>query len=467
MSKFKKIRGIFIGIFAISGIIVGSMSNNIVPASAVRNEIDLPANTLFSIDGTNDFGMRYINYDTRDDIGVRVVSTSANGSSQIQVLLKYSTPSGTQRGWFKAFDAIKNITPQYICSLFGGSRSRLEGLIHSAYPNTIFFGPAENVSLSEFYCPLVDRSQFEIQTQEQPTMTTQAQPQQFAPQGYQILKPLGQGLYGSCYEVMDQFGRHYCMKQVDISEIVTPKFAEKEVNMLQLISNLNSPYFLKHHESFYTKDGTKLYIVMELAEGEDLIAFTPLPKLNKTTILEILIRMLESIGQLEKEGIVHKDIKRNNIIINPQNFFIKVIDYGLSVKLRANGMDEDSDDVDDPDPFVHHHMAPEMHLKSKYIGRSDIWSLGILFHELLTEKSPFVFNLESCLTTDLNLSFLYNNLISTYGFSSNDSSIIAQNIEGMLQKDPCQRITANQAAYNLTAICRRIVSEQNAVNCKQ
>lgn len=138
-----------------------------------------------------------------------------------------------------------------------------------------------------------------------------------------------------------------------------------------------------------TLDTGSPYMVMEYLDGVDLGAYLerngPLPVAEAA---DYLIQACEAIAEAHSLGIIHRDLKPANlfrITRSDGSIAIKVLDFGISKVVAEAAMTQTSSMMGSP-----YYMSPEQMMSSKTVdGRTDVWSLGIILHELLSGKVPY------------------------------------------------------------------------------
>jgi serine/threonine-protein kinase len=125
------------------------------------------------------------------------------------------------------------------------------------------------------------------------------------------------------------------------------------------------------------------YLAMEYLEGKDLNAYIHKENLLPfRTTIDVMRQVCDALDYAHGNGIVHRDIKPSNIMVLNDGL-VKVTDFGIA-RVTATSRTRTGDIKGSP-PF----MSPEQFSSSKVDGRSDIFSLGIVFYRLLTGKPPF------------------------------------------------------------------------------
>lgn len=133
------------------------------------------------------------------------------------------------------------------------------------------------------------------------------------------------------------------------------------------------------------------FIAMELVDGQTLreIIQTALPGFHQA--VQYAIQIADALVHAHEHGIVHRDLKASNIVVNTLGQPI-VLDFGLAKRLPESGGGNPADStltVGDKLAGTLSHMAPEVLLGHRADARSDVWSLGVLLYELVTGELPF------------------------------------------------------------------------------
>jgi len=141
-------------------------------------------------------------------------------------------------------------------------------------------------------------------------------------------------------------------------------------------TNIVTIYEINEHED-------QTYIAMEYVEGHTLKELITNHKLPITKVLDITTQICQGLSKAHEAGIVHRDIKPQNIIIDKEGR-IKILDFGLAKIKGVAQLTKESSTIG-----TAHYMSPEQTLGKEVDHRTDIWSLGIILYEMLTGELPF------------------------------------------------------------------------------
>ena len=145
---------------------------------------------------------------------------------------------------------------------------------------------------------------------------------------------------------------------------------------------LSHPNIVTIYDSFEGEDGVA-YIVMEYVEGRTLTSFTHKETLSVPQIKHVIIGALEGLQYAHENGVFHRDIKPDNIMISQKTGVVKVMDFGVA-RVVESEMTATGSVLGTPS-----YMSPEQMSGEKVDGRSDVFSLGVVLYELLAGTRPF------------------------------------------------------------------------------
>jgi len=203
---------------------------------------------------------------------------------------------------------------------------------------------------------------------------------------YEILEELGQGAMGMVYKARDpQINRLVAIKTIRFSdEFEEDKLLEVKSRFFkeaELAGKLNHPSIISIYDVGEDYDLT--YIAMEFLEGEDLESFCHKDSLLPIRrVIDIMAETAEALDYAHKKGIIHRDVKPANIMLL-KNGHIKVTDFGIA-KAVSSSQTKSGIILGTPN-----YMSPEQINGEPVDGRSDIFSLGVVFFQLLTGQLPF------------------------------------------------------------------------------
>ncbi len=207
---------------------------------------------------------------------------------------------------------------------------------------------------------------------------------------YEILAKVGQGAMGVVYRAQDPTIRRIVALKVlpaDGSESGAPGTAGRSSAGLfereaQAAGALLHPNIVTLYDA--GRDGNWYYLAMEFVEGGTFAAeIAREGKVKAERAAEVAAVVAEALDFAHERGVVHRDIKPANLMILPDQS-VKVADFGIArLTTAASTMTSDMM-IGTP-----HYMSPEQVRGGKLDGRSDLFSLGVVFYEALTGRKPF------------------------------------------------------------------------------
>jgi serine/threonine protein kinase len=202
----------------------------------------------------------------------------------------------------------------------------------------------------------------------------------------EILEHLGQGGMGVVYKARQrQLDRLVAVKLLPPSVGEEPAFAERFTREAQALARLNHPNIVQVYD--FGRTDEYFYFVMEYVDGVNLRALIRDHKLDPEAALKIVPQICEALQFAHDEGIVHRDIKPENILVDKKGR-VKIADFGLA-KLLGRAADDFSLTGTGQLMGTLGYMAPEqLQQAHKVDHRADIYSLGVVFYEMLTGQLP-------------------------------------------------------------------------------
>jgi serine/threonine protein kinase/capsular polysaccharide biosynthesis protein len=202
----------------------------------------------------------------------------------------------------------------------------------------------------------------------------------------EVLEFIGKGGMGAVYKARQpSLDRLVALKILPPAAASGPGFAERFNREARALARLNHPNIVAVHD--FGKAGALHYLVMEYVDGGNLRQIECAGRLTPDQALSIVPQICEALQFAHNEGIVHRDIKPENILMDKKGR-VKITDFGIAKML--GGTTEETrltgvrDIVGTP-----HYMAPEQIEKPQSVDhRADIYSLGVVFYEMLTGELP-------------------------------------------------------------------------------
>jgi len=202
-----------------------------------------------------------------------------------------------------------------------------------------------------------------------------------------IIELLGQGGMGAVYKARQkQLDRLVALKILPPQVAQTEAFAERFTREARSLARLNHPRIVSVYDFGHTEDGL-YYFIMEFIDGTDLRHVIQAGEISPAEALAIVPQICEALQFAHEEGIVHRDIKPENILLDKKGR-VKIADFGLAKLLDRPAslytLTGAGQRMGTP-----HYMAPEqIEHPGQVDHRADIFSLGVVFYEMLTGELP-------------------------------------------------------------------------------
>jgi len=193
---------------------------------------------------------------------------------------------------------------------------------------------------------------------------------------------------------------------------------------IKVLQSLNHPNIIQLKGWF--EDTETIYLVLEYVKGKDCHKFFKHMSPTSDQVKSIMKQLIDSLRYCHDKGIVHRDIKLENILIDKKNH-VKLIDFGLC------GIKETEYDMMKENLGTVRYTAPELIKGEGYNDSVDIWGLGVVFFMLLTGEIPFNGSSKESIfrrITEKNLHYTKFNLERKE----------VELLKALLEKDPSKRV---------------------------
>jgi serine/threonine protein kinase/tetratricopeptide (TPR) repeat protein len=200
---------------------------------------------------------------------------------------------------------------------------------------------------------------------------------------YEILQLLGRGGMGAVYKARDtELDRLVALKLIRPELARNPEMLRRFKQELILARQVTHKNVIRIFD-LGQSEGTR-FITMDFVEGQDLRALLlEQGKFPAEQAARLMLQICRALEAAHAEGVIHRDLKPQNIMVTSEGR-VYVMDFGIARSAYLPGMTQTGALVGTPE-----YMSPEQARGEKLTERSDLFSLGVIFYELLTGKSPF------------------------------------------------------------------------------
>jgi len=264
---------------------------------------------------------------------------------------------------------------------------------------------------------------------------------------YKIIEKLGAGGMGQVYKAKDtKLDRFVALKFLTSDLIQDPEAKERFIHEAKAASALDHPNICGIHaiEEF---EGQQ-FIDMEFVEGRTIGALLKDKELSLKSVLEIAIQIGEGLNAAHKKGVVHRDLKPDNIMLTAEGV-VKITDFGLAKLIGASKLTKSHSTLG-----TFFYMSPEQAQGTEIDHRSDIFSSGAVLYEMVTGRRPFRGEHEAAIIYSL----LNDTLEPLARYKANVPYELQRVVDKALTKDKSLRY---QHVDEMTADLRRVQQEES------
>jgi len=276
---------------------------------------------------------------------------------------------------------------------------------------------------------------------------------------YQIVEEISRGGMGVVYRALDtKLHRDVALKVLPPDLVSDPARRDRFVTEARAASSIEHPHIAVIH-AIDDVDGIS-FIAMELVRGEKLSDVLARGALTPTRALELATEVAEGLARAHDKGVVHRDLKPANVMLT-EDGHAKIIDFGLAKLVDALSGDSGGQTIikNETDPGMVlgtvSYMSPEQARGGKVDHRSDVFSFGILLHEMLTGRPPFRGNTG----IDTMHAILHDPVPPLPPLGGTVTADVQRILEKSLAKDPAERYQGmRDIVVDLRAARRRLDS---------
>jgi len=204
---------------------------------------------------------------------------------------------------------------------------------------------------------------------------------------YELLRPLGAGGMAEVWlanRADGVFEREVALKIPHLRHVPS-QMTERFARECRILATLETPSIARLYDAGIDATGAP-YIAMEYVQGEPLVAWCDARELDTPARIRLFIQVLDAVGYAHRRQILHRDLKPSNILVNEQGE-IRLLDFGVARLLRG-----DTDAPSMTQAWGHAltpaYASPELLRGEPVDLRSDVFSLGVVLHELLKGVRP-------------------------------------------------------------------------------
>jgi len=208
---------------------------------------------------------------------------------------------------------------------------------------------------------------------------------------YKILERIGAGGMGEVFRARDtRLGRTVAIKVLTPAVAADPDRRARFLQEARATASLSHPNIATLYE--IGEDQGQMFLVFEYVPGDTLKKLIAGRAMNPRRVIDLAVQIADALAEAHAEGIIHRDIKPDNIIVTPKGN-AKILDFGLATWTAGGAEREHAATMLETAPGATigtvAYMSPEQALGERVDQRTDIFSFGAVLFEMLTGKLPF------------------------------------------------------------------------------
>jgi serine/threonine protein kinase len=206
---------------------------------------------------------------------------------------------------------------------------------------------------------------------------------------FEILEHLGSGSFGHVYKVNDpRFSEPVALK-VSLAPVTETDTAQRALREVAVMRTLTNPHAVRVYDCGLRRDG-HVYVLMELLSGLPLDRWHHFDRpLDPAWSCHVIHQCCLGLAEAHDLGIVHRDLKPANIFVD-ERVMVRVLDFGLARSWDSNSVIGHDATGSHMLVGTAHYAQPEQLKTMTLTPAADVYSLGMIFYELITGRTPFV-----------------------------------------------------------------------------
>lgn len=260
---------------------------------------------------------------------------------------------------------------------------------------------------------------------------------------YRMGAAIGDGVNGEVYLGWDKATNEpVAIKTVPYEGDMMEENDPEAENEIRIVKSLDHPHLVKTYDVFRAQRENKVYIVMEYVAGGELharVVGSEGSQITEGDAIRVARNILSAVIYLHDQGIVHRDIKLENVLCVDEDLHkpvqVKLADFGFSSKISGKNPCLSSA------VGTGFYLAPEIIARRDYGASVDMWACGVLFYMTLSRQLPFFGTAEE--------EYYDNVLHQPLEFPDEEWADVSEDakdfIRGLLEKDPDKRMSSSEA----------------------
>ncbi|MBR0138177.1 MAG: Stk1 family PASTA domain-containing Ser/Thr kinase [Erysipelotrichaceae bacterium] len=260
---------------------------------------------------------------------------------------------------------------------------------------------------------------------------------------YIVVKELGEGGMANVYLAIDSI-----LKREVAVKVLRNELASDSINLqrfqreAEAITNMSHPNIVEVYD--VGQENGKNYIVMEYVHGPTLRQLIKQRgALNQDEAINIMKQLVSAVSHAHRNGIIHRDIKSQNVMVKDDGT-VKLSDFGIAIVKGESDLTQANTVMG-----TVHYLAPELAKGAAATVQSDIYSLGIVFYEMLTGDVPF----RGETAVEIALKHMHETVPSVREFNP----LLPQSVENIITRataqNPAKRYLTAEEMYNDLVTC--------------